>query len=128
MLTEENNQTEGVRLLLGDPKTAVRRLSLPMVVAILLMSLYNAADAFWVSGLGPDALAAIGLVFPFFFIAMGLAMGMGTGAVAALSRTIGKGQQKRADQVAHQSLILSVMMAYGRNLWGHTTTGQPHFG
>lgn len=110
-MNEENSQTEGVRILLGDPKTAVRRLSLPMVVAIFLLSLYNAADAFWVSGLGPDALAAIGLVFPFFFIAIGLAMGMGTGAGAALSRTIGEGKQKRADQVARQSLILSVLVA-----------------
>ena len=110
-MTEKNNQTKGVKILLGDPKTAVRRLSLPMIVAIFLLSLYNAADAFWVSGLGPDALAAIGLVFPFFFIAIGLAMGMGTGAGAALSRTIGEGKQKRADQVARQSLVLSVLVA-----------------
>ena len=54
-----SNQTEGTKILLADPKTAILRLSLPMMVAMTLMTLYNVVDAFWVSGLGADALAAV---------------------------------------------------------------------
>ena len=71
--------TRGVEMLLGDPKAAIRSISGPMMVAMLVMTLYNVADAFWVSGLGPDALAAIGFVFPFFFLFIGFANGIGVG-------------------------------------------------
>nr|HPM62528.1 hypothetical protein [Methanoregulaceae archaeon] len=46
--------TEGVSLLMGDPKTAIRKLSLPMMAAMLFMSVYNLINAIWVAGLGAD--------------------------------------------------------------------------
>jgi len=39
--------TQGVALLLGDPKKAIIALSGPMVVAMLLMSTYNIVNAIW---------------------------------------------------------------------------------
>ncbi|MDD4471195.1 MAG: MATE family efflux transporter, partial [Methanoculleus sp.] len=87
--SSNQNETEGTKLLLADPKTAIIRLSLPMMVAMTLMTLYNAVDAFWVSGLGADALAAVGFSFPLTIITIGLATGLGTGGEAALSRMIG---------------------------------------
>jgi Na+-driven multidrug efflux pump len=63
----------------GDPKKAILKLSGPMIVAMLLMSLYNLADAVWVAGLGADALAAVGFVTPFFLILIGLGNGLGPG-------------------------------------------------
>jgi Na+-driven multidrug efflux pump len=53
-------KTEGVSIVTGDPKRAILKLSGPMIVAMLLMSIYNLIDAVWVAGLGGDALAAIG--------------------------------------------------------------------
>ncbi|HNQ32752.1 MAG TPA: MATE family efflux transporter, partial [Methanoculleus sp.] len=73
------NETEGTKLLLADPKTAILRLSLPVMVAMTLMTLYSVVDAFWVAGLGADALAAVGFSFPLFIITIGLASGLGTG-------------------------------------------------
>lgn len=46
--------TESGRTLLGNPKRAIIRLSMPMIVALAIQTLYNVVDAFWVSGAGPN--------------------------------------------------------------------------
>ncbi|NOR78893.1 MAG: MATE family efflux transporter, partial [Methanophagales archaeon] len=70
--SSQDKKTVGVATLLGDPKRAIIKLAVPMIVAMSLQTIYNLVDAIWVSGLGANALAAIGFVFPFFFLAIGL--------------------------------------------------------
>ncbi|MFY1642186.1 MATE family efflux transporter, partial [Methanoculleus bourgensis] len=108
-----NNQkdTEGTQILLADPKAAILRLSLPMMVAMTLMTLYNVVDAFWVSGLGADALAAVGFSFPLFIITIGLASGLGTGGEAALARMIGARDRIGASSVAMHTILLMTILA-----------------
>ena len=105
------NETEGTKLLLADPKTAIIRLSLPMMVAMTLMTLYNVVDAFWVAGLGADALAAVGFSFPLTIITIGLATGLGTGGEAALSRMIGAHNRAGASSVAMHTILLMTVLA-----------------
>lgn len=69
-------ETIGVKTLQGDPKKAIVKLSVPMVVAMSVQTIYSLVDTYWVSGLGADALAAMGFVFPFFFISMALSNGI----------------------------------------------------
>ncbi|MDQ1275595.1 MAG: hypothetical protein QG610_1170, partial [Euryarchaeota archaeon] len=57
--------TEGVDILLGDPEKAVIKLSIPIIVAMAVQTIYSLTDTFWVAGLGADALAAVGFAFPF---------------------------------------------------------------
>jgi putative MATE family efflux protein len=108
-ISGERKATEGVHTLLGDPKRAIIKLSVPMVVAMSFQTLYNLADAIWVSGLGPDSLSAVGFTFPFFFFAMALGNGIGIGGGAAISRRIGAQDKIGADKVATHSVILSLM-------------------
>ena len=105
------NETEGTKLLLADPKTAILRLSLPVMVAMTLMTLYSVVDAFWVAGLGADALAAVGFSFPLFIITIGLASGLGTGGEAALARMIGAGDRDGASSVAMHTILLMTGLA-----------------
>ncbi len=92
--------------LLGDPKKAIIKLSIPMIIAMSVQTVYNLVDALWVSGLGTDALAAVGLFFPFFFILIAVATGIGVGAGAALSRRIGAKDKDGSDNVAIHSLLM----------------------
>lgn len=109
--SSNQKETEGTKILLADPKTAILRLSLPMMVAMTLMTLYNVVDAFWVSGLGADALAAVGFSFPLFIITIGLASGLGTGGEAALSRMIGARDRDGASSVAMHTILLMTVLA-----------------
>jgi putative MATE family efflux protein len=102
--------TKGVQNLLGDPKKAIVKISLPMVIAMSFQSLYNVIDAIWVAGLGSDALAAIGLFFPFMFAIMAISNGVGIGGSSAISRRIGQKNKDAADNIAVHSIVLGVII------------------
>jgi putative MATE family efflux protein len=105
--------TEGVKTLLGNPKQAIIRLSIPMIVAMSVQTLYNLVDALWVSGLGADALSAVGFFFPFFFMIMALASGLGVGGSSAISRCIGAHDRKGADRIAAHTIVLMLVISVG---------------
>ncbi len=101
--------TQGVRTLLGDPKKAVIKLSGPMMIAMLVQSLYNIVDGIWVAGLGSEALAAIGLFFPLFMIILSLATGISVGGSSAISRKLGARDRNMANSAAVHTLIIGLM-------------------
>lgn len=104
-------QTEGVKTLLGEPKRAIIRLALPMIVAMSVQTIYNFVDAIWVSGLGADALSAVGFFFPFFFMTMAVATGIGLGGGSAISRRIGAKDKAGADNVAVHTVVIMLLAA-----------------
>lgn len=102
--------TRGVKTLLGDPKKAVLSLSGPMIIGMLVHSLYNVVDGIWIAGLGSDALAAIGLFFPIFMVIVSLATGIGVGGSSAISRKIGAKDKEMADSAAMQTLLIGLII------------------
>jgi putative MATE family efflux protein len=111
LLAVDEGYTEGVKTLLGDPKRAIVKLSMPMIMAMLIQATYNLADAIWVAGIGADALAAVGFVFPFYFIMMAISTGIGVGSSSAIARRIGARDKPGADSVATNSIVLVVIFA-----------------
>jgi putative MATE family efflux protein len=105
------NQTKGVKALLGDPKKAILTLSLPMIVAMVVQTLYNLINRIWVSGLGTEASAAVGFAFPLLFMGTAIATGLGVGGGSAISRKIGAKDKKGGDRAAVHTLIIMVIVA-----------------
>lgn len=103
--------TKGVGILLGDPEKAVVKLSVPIIVAMSVQTIYSLTDTFWVAGLGADALAAVGFAFPFFVIQMALTGGLGVGGGAAISRRIGARDKTGADNVAVHTFVIMLILA-----------------
>lgn len=103
------NKTKGVETLLGNPRKAVLSMSIPLMIALIAQSANNLIDAVWVAGLGTDALAAVGFVFPLFFIMIGIGNGIGIGASSAIARHIGRGDKDGVDSTATQSVVLVVI-------------------
>ena len=107
----DDEPTKGVKILMGDPKKAILTLSLPMIVAMSVQTIYNVVDAIWVSGLGADALSAVGFFFPFFFMIMALSNGLGVGGGSAVSRRIGARDKSGANVVATHTILLMIILA-----------------
>ncbi len=103
--------TMGVKTLLGDPKKAIIKLAIPMIIAMSIQTIYNLVDALWVSLLGPEALSAVGFFFPFFFLLIALATGLGVGGGAAVSRRIGANDKDGADSVASHTMVFMAILA-----------------
>ena len=101
---------------MGNPKKAILKLALPMILAMSVQTIYNLVDAFWVSGLGANALAAVGLFFPFFFMMLALATGLGIGGGAAISRRIGAKDKDGAGNVATHTMIFMIIIALALTL------------
>ena len=122
--SSNNSKTKGIETLLGEPKKAIMKLAVPMIIAMSATTIYNLADALWVSGFGQSfftsktgievgtgALAAVGYVWPFFMMTMSIAVGLGLGGGSAISRRIGADDKKGADNCAIHSIILSLIFS-----------------
>lgn len=98
--------------LLGSvpvPK-ALLALGLPTMVGMLINALYNLVDAYFVGGLGTDAMGAITVAYPLGQVIVGLGLLFGNGAAAYLSRLLGKGDKETANKVASTALYSSVII------------------
>ena len=106
-----DNTTKGVSILSGEPKSAIRRLAGPMFIAMFLMATYNIVDAFWVAGLGSNALAAVGFMTPLFMILIGFGNGIGAGVTSVISRKIGAKDKSGADSAASHSILIMLIIS-----------------
>lgn len=84
-------------------------MGLPMALSMLVNSLYNIVDSFFVAQISEDAMTALSLVFPIqnFINAVGIGFGVGINAVISLH--LGAGQRDEADRAASQGLALSLV-------------------
>ena len=110
-VTDHGHQTKGVKTLLGDPKKAILKLSIPMIIAMSAHTIYNLADAIWVSGIGPEALAAVGFFFPFLMLLMAFSVGLGIGGGAAISQRIGAKNKEGANSVAVHTIVIMIFLS-----------------
>lgn len=100
-----------VEQLITNPKKSIIGLSIPMILSLFLTMINNLADAMWVSGLGSDALAAIGIVTPLFIIIIGLGIGLSAGVNSSIARFIGAGDMENAGNSATHGVILSIVVS-----------------
>src|SRR5215217_4552493 len=95
----------------GPIGRAILLLSVPMVLEVLLESVFAVADIFWVSRLGPDAVASVGLTESLLTLIYALAMGLGIGATATVARRIGEKDTEGAARAAVQALLLALVVS-----------------
>ena len=103
--------SQGVDSILGNPKTALWRMSIPLIISLFITSLYSVIDAVWVSGLGADALAGVGFVSPIFIALMGIGNGLGAGSASALSKYIGENNKEKSDNGAIHTIFIIVIIS-----------------
>jgi len=105
------NKSKNIEMITGDPKKAIIKLAIPMMISMLLIMMYNIADSIWVAGLGADALAAIGFITPLFMVLVGLGNGIGAGANSLIARNIGAGNRDGANNAALHAIVLSIVVS-----------------
>lgn len=95
----------------GNPRKAINKLAFPTIFSMLLMFLNNLIDSFWVSGINPDALAALGFISPLYLVIIGLGSGVGAGANSLISRYVGGGRFEDANNAVIHSFILMIIVS-----------------
>jgi putative MATE family efflux protein len=92
-------------------KRAVLLLAVPMVLEMAMESLFAVADVFWVSRLGPEAVAVVGFTESVMTLVYAVAIGLSIAATAVVARRIGEKQPERAAHAAGQVVLLGATMA-----------------
>ena len=106
-----NGNSKSVDIMLGNPKKALICMSMPLIISLLISSLYNLIDAAWVSGLGADALAGVGFFTPIFMILVGFGNGLGAGSAFAISKYIGEENKSKADNASIHSILIDIVVS-----------------
>lgn len=92
---------------------AVLLLAIPMVLEMVMESLFAIVDVFWVSHLGSDAIAVVGLTESVMSLIYAVAIGISFAATSMVSRRIGEKNPEQAAHTAGQIVLLGFLVASG---------------
>ncbi|HYP16110.1 MAG TPA: MATE family efflux transporter [Opitutus sp.] len=92
---------------------AVLLLAVPMVLEMVMESLFTVVDVFWVSRLGKEAVAVVGLTESVMSLIYAVAIGLSIAATAVVARRTGEKDPERAAQAAGQVVLLGTGTALG---------------
>ena len=100
-------------IMLNQPiKQVIPRLAIPTIISMLITSIYNMADTFFVSQLGTAASGAVGVTFSAMSIIQALAFTIGMGSGTNMSRALGRGDHEEAKRF----VSLAFFTAFGVGL------------
>ena len=95
----------------GSIGRAIVLLAIPMVLEMGMESIFAVVDVFWVSRLGPDAVATVGLTESILTLVYTAAMGLSIGVAATVARRIGEKRPDAAAETAVQGIAMGLVVA-----------------
>lgn len=100
-LSHSMTQDEKYKMMTEAPiPPLIGKLAVPTIISMLITSIYNMADTFFVGRIGTSATAAVGVVFPIMAVIQALGFFCGHGSGNCISRHLGSKDTKSAEQLA----------------------------
>ena len=113
-----DNKQSRKKEFIKNPKKALWKLSIPMMLGMSVQSLYMLIDTLLISRIvGETSMAALGFAFPFLFIIMGITFGLGSGATAVIAQFIGSEEKNKASNAAEHILVIGIALGIILNLF-----------
>lgn len=110
-------------LTAGPVPTLVRRVAIPASVGFFFNTMYNVVDTYFAGTISTEALAALSLSFPLFFLISSLGSGLGTGATALIGAALGSGDKDEASLLAVQGLSFGLIISFAVTAGGILISG-----
>ena len=96
----------------------IATLAVPTIISMLVTSVYNMADTFFVSKLGTSATGAVGIVFSIMAIIQAVGFMLGMGAGSQLSRLLGQKKHKEASEIGATGFYLAIAFGLCLTVFG----------
>ena len=103
-------QEQRTRMMLNEPVSRlIGRLALPSIISMLITSIYNMADTFFVSQLGTSASGAVGVIFSAMAMIQAISFTIGMGSGTNVSRALGAGETGEARVLCSVGVITAFL-------------------
>lgn len=96
-------------LAVDNVKISILKLAIPTIVSMLITSLYNMADSYFVSSLGSGAIGAVGVVFSLMTLLQAFSFFFGHGSGNYISRKLGSNELNDCKQMAATGYYLAMI-------------------
>ncbi len=106
---QANREKRRKLMLEGNLVKVIPVIALPMIISMLIDSIYNMADTYFVSQLGRSATAAVGVNDSLLHFMRSIALGFGMGASSYISRLMGAKEEEEACRVGTTTLFTSMI-------------------
>ena len=108
----EKKQDLRTQLLTENPWKLMVSLSLPAIIGMVVIGLYNFMDAVFVGNMiGSDAMTAVKVSYPFTLINNGIATLIGVGSASVLSRAVGNKDRATIDKIMG-NLVVCIIVSF----------------
>ncbi len=92
----------------GSIDRAIVLLSIPMILEMMMESLFAVVDIFFVSKISTDAVATVGVTESILMLVYSVAIGLSAAATAMVSRRIGEGNREAAAEAGAQVILIGL--------------------
>lgn len=89
----------------------IAKLAVPASIGMFFNTMFNVVDTYFSGLISTEAIAALSLSFPVFFIILAIGFGISTGTMALIANALGAGDEKKARLYAIQSVSFSVLLS-----------------
>ena len=103
--------TQTQTLTTGPIPTLIRKIAVPASVGFFFNTLFNAVDTWWGGQISTQALAALSLSFPVFFIIIAVGSGLASGTTALIGTALGKGNLEEAETFSAQGISFGILIS-----------------
>ena len=109
---DEKKQEERIRLITtGKLYPLLVRMAIPSMIGMIVSTVYNLTDTYFVGKLGDKALtASVGVVFSFVSVIQAIGFWFGYGSGNYISRMLGKKETKKAEEMAATGVMLAILV------------------
>ena len=109
-MLEEQSQQKYIKMTETSMWRLIASLSLPSVISMLITSVYNMADTYFVADLGDSATGAVSVVFALQSVVQALGYGIGMGCSSLVSRSLGEKDKRSAEKYASSAFAAAVVV------------------
>ena len=107
-VVSQNSETQFKKMTETPVPKLIISLAIPTIISMLVSSIYNMADTFFVSQLGTSAAGAVGIVFSLMAVIQAVGFGIGMGSGSNISRLLGQQKNSEADMIASTGFFSAI--------------------